>query len=572
MTQLDFFRAAPIVQPPVIQDPWRGARYYQRECCEAILAGFKEYRSQLAVLATGLGKTWIFSAIARQWQGNVLVLAHREELLEQARERLEYMTGETVEIEQAERRAKKTTRIVVASLDTMRSRFRKDRFGKDHFSLVIHDECHRALAPTYRATLEWFNAKLLGVTATPDRGDEQALGKVFENVAYCFDIGRGIDAGYLVPLAGYQVVVDEIQLDGLTKVAGDLAKGQLDEVMVRAVEGIVSKTLELEPNRQGIAFFPGVKSASYAAERFNALRPDSAIFLSGETPSDQRKAMIRAFKDGRFQYLCNCMIATEGFDAPGVSLIIQGRPTLSRALSCQMVGRGTRVVPGLVEPLDGHERAAERRALIAASSKPNLVVLDFVGNGTKHALMTPVDILGADYSDEEVDLAKKKAKVAPGADAKKLLEDSRRELAAVAAAIRSKVQARVSVFNPFEILHVDHESATRSDLRWGRVAPTEKQLEALKRMGVPPVHLKALSKREASNLLAERSRRHDAGLATYSQLARIKEHVGLDDQNISFEAAGRVLTYVAKECDWGRRKKPDLHHALDLVCGRNPNV
>jgi superfamily II DNA or RNA helicase len=578
MTQGDLFSGAARKLEPRAADPWQGLRWFQREACDAIMAGFEENRSQLLVLATGLGKTQCFSAIARNWPGNVLVLAHRQELIYQAKLRLEAMAGEHVGVEMASERASKRDRIVVASLDTMRVQARKDFFGAAHFGLVIHDEAHHALAKSYRETLGWFDAKLLGVTATPDRGDEKALGKVFDSVAYCFDILQGIDAGYLVPLRGRQVELGEIQLDGLSKVAGDLAKGQLDEVMVRAVEGIVHKTLELEPGRQGIGFMPGVKSASYACERMNALLPGSSVFISGETPEGERREATDGFRSGRYRYLWNCMVATEGFDAPAASLIIQGRPTLSRALYAQMVGRGTRVLPNTVEHVDGAERGAERRALIAASAKPDVMILDFVGNATKHALMTPEDLLGGDYSDEEVDEAKRKAKLAPGTNTQQLLAEARSELARVAAAVRSKVTASVRSFNPFQVMDVDLTSTTREDMRWGKLPPTEKQLRALIAMKVPSgatgrspseqemmtALAKRFTQREAGKLLAERNRRHDAGLATYAQLAHLAKY-GLLDKNVSFAGAGRALTYISGECDWGRRKQPDILRILDAV-------
>lgn len=572
MSQGDLFRVPPAIQEPVSTDPWRGLRYYQAEACQAIVDGFAEHRSQLAVLATGLGKTQIFSAIARMWPGNVLVLAHREELVEQARSRLEQMTGELVEVEMADRRASRKTRLVVGSVDTVKQKHRLDRFGKDHFSLIICDEAHHYTAKTYLKPLEFFDAKILGVTATPDRGDEQALGKVFDSVAYCFDILQGIEAGYLVPIRGRQVELGEIQLDGLSKVAGDLAKGQLDEVMVRAVEGIVNRTLALEPGRQGIAFFPGVKSAAYATERFNALIPGSAVFISGDTPAEERRVMAQGFKDGKFRYLCNCMIATEGFDAPACSLIIQGRPTLSRALYAQMVGRGTRVLPGTVDALEGQLAAEARRSAVASSAKADCMILDFVGNATKHALMTPEDLLGGDYTDKEVELAKKKALQAPGSNAQKLLAEARAELARVAAAIRSKVSANHRLFNPFAVLDVDLASTTREDMRWGRLPPTAKQVDALFAMKIPSgapngmsdVDKKRLlaskfSEREAKKLIAERNRRHDAGLATYAQLAQLKRY-GLDDKSVSFKNAGRALTYVAQKCNW----KPERVNVAEL--------
>lgn len=181
------------------------------------------------------------------------------------------------------------------------------------------------------------------------------------------------------------------------------------------------------------------------------------------------------------------------------------------------------------------------------------MVLDFVGNATKHALMTPEDLLGGDYTDAEVEEAKRKAKQQPGANAQKLLADARRELAAVAAAVRSKVNANVRSFNPFQLLNVDLSGTTRDDLRWGRTPATEKQKEALARMKVPPSAIASISEREARKLLAERNKRHDAGLATYAQLAQLKRY-GLDDKSVTFANAGRALTYVAKVCNWNPEK------------------
>ena len=140
-----------------------------------------------------------------------------------------------------------------------------------------------------------------------------------------------------------------------------------------------------------------------------------------------------------------------------------------------------------------------------------------------------------------------------------------KELAAIAAAVRSKVAAVTRSFNPFQVLDVDITSTTREDLRFGRVLPTEAQLASLERMGVPPNARKAMSNREASKLLADRSRRMDAGLATYKQLALISKHVGLDNKDLTFVQAGKVLTYISQECGWGNRKKPELARALELI-------
>lgn len=548
--QLDFFQPLPAIQELPPDEPWRGTRYYQQDACQAVWDGFDEHRSQLLVMATGTGKTIVFSALARAWlaadRGPVLVLANRNELVQQGAASLSRICGVPCEIDQGVETASRKAKLVMASVDTIKQQHRLERYGKDHFTLIIADECHHFCGNTYVRPFEFFaNAKVLGVTATPDRGDEKALGRVFESVAYQFDILQGIEAGYLVPIAGKQVELGEIQLDGIATVAGDLAKGQLDEVMVRAVEGIVAKTLELEPRRRAIGFFPGVKSASYAAERFNALDPGSTGFIHGGSDPMERARIADDYRSGKLKRLMNVGIAIEGFDAPATDLIIQGRPTKSRMFYAQTVGRGTRVLPGVVDHIPGAEGAEARRNAIAASAKPSTLVLDFVGNSTKHALITPEDLLGGDYTDEEVELAKKKAKQNPGGDVRKGLEQARKELAAVAAAVRSKVTANVRSFNPFSMLNLDMSGTTHEDLRWGRTPATAQQKEALFRMKVPPSVIASISEREAKKLLRERNRRHDAGLATYAQLAQLKRF-GLDDPNVTFKDASRALTYVAQ--------------------------
>jgi superfamily II DNA or RNA helicase len=560
MSQVSLFDRPKAAAPA---DDWASLRHYQREACEALIGGFDDNRSQLAVLATGLGKSVIAGALARYWlrhnKGNVLMLANRDELVQQGAGHLQRMCGETCEIEQAQHLASRKARLVMASVDTIKQQHRLDRFGRGHFGLIIADEAQHFVGNTYVKPLDYFqDAKVLGLTATPDRADEKALGQVFDSVGYVRDILAGIEDGYLVPLSGRQVQLGEIQLDGLGKVAGDLAKGQLDEVMVRAVEGVVHKTLELEPHRRAIAFWPGIKSAEYAMERFNALEPGSTCFIHGGTEEGERKRLVAAFRSGAIKRLMNVGIAIEGFDAPATSLIIQARPTLSRMFYAQSCGRGTRVLPGTVEHIPGAEGAAARRAAVAASEKPTCVVLDFVGNATKHALIGPEDLLGGDYEPAEIELAKKKAKGDQGGDVKKRLEEARRELAAVAAAVRSKVQAHVSSFNPFAILEMDLTSTTREDLRWGRQPPSEAQLAALERMKVPKAALKTMSQREASKLLKERNRRHDAGLATFAQLHHLRAF-GIDNPNVTFRDAGAALTYVATNNAW---KAP---HRLDLA-------
>lgn len=540
----------PVRLAPGVKARDYGLRWYQQECKDAEEASLEVNRSCLIVKATGLGKTRTQAALAGDWPGNVLWLAHRDELIQQAVRDIEMVTGEMVEVEQGDIRASGRARIVVGSVDTVKRQNRLDRMGKDRFSLVICDEAHHYYAPTYRRPIEFFNAKIAGMTATPDRGDEKALGQLFDDVAYVFDIQQGIEQGYLVPIRAHEVTVKEINISGVKIQAGDLVAAQLDDVMLKACAGVVSETMKYEPNRQTIVFMPGVKSAELAAQLFNRAKPGSAAFVSGMTPQDERRDIVKAFREGRIQYLCNCMIATEGFDAPNCSCIVMGRPTKSRALYAQMGGRGTRVLPGLVEGIPGREGADARRAVIAGSAKPDLVILDFVGNAGRHRLVSAADILGGNFTEAEVELAKKKTK--SGGNVLAELEKSRVELKRIAAAAQVRAQSIRTEVDPFGILHIQRDDSVN---RFGRSPMTESQYHYLYRTGVTADELNRMSKGEASKLIGSMKVRGDLGLARYSQLQKL-QRVGVADINISEETARRVLYYTEGERMSKRRPDP----------------
>lgn len=514
-------------------------RNYQQEAVDAIMARFKEKDRTLLVMATGLGKTQVGCSVAEQFlPGRVLWLAHRKELVTQGADRLQLVTGEQVDIEMAEFWASNRARIVSASLDSIRTRL--DRWPPDHFSLVVFDEFHHAVAKSYRKVWEHFTGKKLGMTATPDRGDEKALGQLVDDVAGVWDIVDGIHGGYLVPIKGQSVRVDEVNLSNISKTAGDLAAGELDEEMASHIEGIVSKTLELEPGRTGIWFFPGVKSAELACDRLNALGHSSA-FVCGETPKEERDDIMKGFKNGTYRHLTNCQVATEGFDAPNADMVVIGRPTLSRALYAQMVGRGLRVLPGTVDGISGD--ADTRRALVLASAKPHCAVVDFAGNAGKHTLITPEDLLGGDYTEEEVKLAKKVAKECPGDDVLANLEKARKELKAMMAKLQSKVKASVTSFNPFELLHMDNPDPHKEAYR---EPATPQQLATLKAsFNCKDKQITNLSKLEAQKLLGSLQTRRRLGLASLNQIAVLQKH-GVTSPNIPFKVASKAIDYIAR--------------------------
>jgi len=428
-------------------------RPYQRKAVGRIFECLAVNRSTLLVLATAGGKTTIFGEVAKLWRGRVLVLAHREELLDQARKRLEVMCGEPVGLEQAEDWAG-GQRIVVGSVPTLGTgkAYRRERFQARPFSLVIVDEAHHAPAKSYRKVLDTFpDAKVLGVTATPDRGDEQALGQIFESVAYKADYLELADDGWLVPVNAFTVELGQVDLRKVDARAGDFAIGALDKAMQAGHERVVAKTLEMADGRKTIVFVPGVEGAHMLAATFNR-DGRVAVVVDGKTPKDLRRDLLAQHARGEVQVLVNVGIATEGYDCPGVACVAIARPTKSRALYAQMAGRGARVLPDLVDHL---ETAGDRIAAIAGSGKPDLLLLDFVGQAGRHKLVSPIDILGGVEDPEILARARRLLRKKPmrPADAVALAKEEakrdRERREASIRGIRSDVRAGAHRVDPF---------------------------------------------------------------------------------------------------------------------------
>lgn len=553
MTQLSIFnRPSPLElifdELPREGDP-DGLRYYQRTGLGHSLAALERVMAVLVVMATGTGKTRLFRTLAKYSHVNILVLAHRDELINQAVKELQGL-GELIGVEKADVVSSAKHRIVVGSVQSLNPK-RLARLGPDRFQLIIVDEAHHSTATSYQRIFQFFKAKRFGVTATPNRGDKQALGKVYDEVAFVFDIEDGIEAGYLVPIRGRRVVLDTINLDDLKKQAGDLPAGALDEVMAVNVNAIVDKTLELEPTRTAICFFPGVKSAELAANRFNHIRPGSAAFVSGFTNTDERAGIMAAFKQGRIKYLCNCGVATEGFDAPNASLVVLARPTLSHALYCQMIGRGGRVLPDVVDRFHGEAFAKERREAIANSRKPDMMILDFVGNSQKHDLVTPLDVLGGKYSDAEVKEAKKHIK--SGANVQEALAEARAKLRQLAERPAGQLKSVVHNFDPFAILGLSIRDDERYAGRFGSRNATPPQVSRLASLGFKQDDLNQLSFRGAKKLLDRCDQRKTDGLCSYRQLAILQRH-GITETELPIERATAALEYIATKEGWPTSK------------------
>ena len=334
-------------------------RDYQIECLETLLARYRGgKRRELVCLPTGTGKTVIFAAFPRffKMKKRMLVLAHREELLDQARDKITRANPELkVEIEQAGRRASKGSDVVIASVPTLgrKNSKRLARLDPEEFYLLVVDEAHHSTAATYKRVLEHFGVfkkdtrkLLVGFTATPKRGDGEGLDQVFDEIAFSRTLPEMILSGYLAPVAGWRVETD-VDLSGVRTRMGDFVTGQLsDAVNVKERNRLVVEVYrERLEEKRTLVFCVDVAHAKGLAKAFRKAGIASAS-VTGETPGDERKKILADFASGKTRVVTNCMVLTEGYDEPSVAGIILARPTKSSLLYTQMIGRGTRLHPG----------------------------------------------------------------------------------------------------------------------------------------------------------------------------------------------------------------------------------
>lgn len=428
-------------------------------------------RSTLVVSATGTGKTIVFATIAdrRQSHGRVMIIAHMDALIGQAASKLEAVIGSKPEIEKADQWAH-DGHFVVASRQSLASGKEKKRFARFDpwaFGTIIIDEADTALCDTMVEILRHFNqnpdCKICGVTATPERGDKQALGKLFESVCSTYMLQEAVHDGWLVTPKRYVVDIPGLDFRKVSTVAGDMNSAEREAAMIeeKPLHGVVHATIEQacglpqhamislvgselqvnarakqiiegrgnewadalrqaededtermrselkalagdNPRLKTLVFASGIKHAKRMADIFERWIPGSAKYVIGETPVEERDGIFRAFHSGEFQFLIGCDVMTVGFDEPDIQLMAMARPTKSRRLYIQMLGRGTRPLDAIAHELGKYATADERRAVIAASTKATVQILDFAGNTGKHQLMSVVDIFAGENCDQSI--------------------------------------------------------------------------------------------------------------------------------------------------------------------------
>lgn len=530
----------------------RTPRPYQQVAIDTAIAQYRQgFRSTLAVMATGTGKTYTASQVmARTLDkgGACLWLNERDNLVTQMVNDLPGMLGVDAYREQGQIRALPSARVVVATVQSM-TQARLETFDPRKFSLIIPDEAHHSVCESYRRVFNYFSsARILGLSATPQRLDGRAMQLVYETTCADYLMGPAIADGWLVKvrtLPGRQRLdLAKLKRQGGADFTDDAIAGLITP---EVLNGMVADILALHEGRRGVSYWPRVEIAHIAAKVCNSKAPGSAQAVDGGMDRDQQRRILDAHKAGQFKHLMNCGVVVEGYDDSGIAYVYQGRPTKSISRHIQEMGRGTRPVA----PVDLYATAAERRAAIAASSKPDILVLDAVGN-YGHDVASPVDALAGTLDDEKT---KKRAREIlekdGGGDVEAALEAARRmsegEREAEARRV-ARVQAQRfewgKAIDPFSAFGLPPQEDVAGSLVPG---PSLKMKQFLYReMGTCPPSLTAADANRLSKTIRARKK---AGLADTRTVQWLSRH-GIAGQRMYQETADRARQAIREKRDW----------------------
>lgn len=509
-------------------------RPYQNEAKTAVFVQWdKGTKKTLLVLPTGTGKTVVFAKIAEACvrQGRrVLILAHRGELLEQAADKIWKTTGLKCALEKAESTCLGSWyRITVGSVQSLMRPKRLSQFPPDYFDSIIIDEAHHCLSDGYQRVLEYFSgANVLGVTATPDRGDMRNLGQYFESLAYEYTLPAAIRDGYLSPIKALTIPL-KLDLSGVGVQSGDFKAGDLGTALDPYLHSIAEEMAKHCKGRKTVVFLPLVKTSQKFRDILNE-KGFSAAEVNGE--SADRKEILRDFDAGKYNVLCNSMLLTEGWDCPSVDCVVVLRPTKVRSLYSQMVGRGTRLSPG----------------------KEFLLLLDFLWHTERHELCHPANLIC-----ESAEVAKKMTENIEAAGAPVDIEEAERQASEDVVAQREEALAKQlaemrrrkkRLVDPLQFemsIQAEDLAGYVPSFGYEMAPPSKKQTEALEKFGILPDEIETAGK--ASVLLDRLSKRRDAGLSTPKQIRQLEGRGFLHVGTWSFEAASKMIGRIAAN-DW----------------------
>lgn len=501
-------------------------RPYQLEAVKAINQQWHEFRSTLLVQATGTGKTIVFAECVRRLlklNKKILILAHRDELISQAQDKLSFCGIESV-IEKAEKHtAGSGAAVTIGSVQSLNKKRLKE-FEQDAFDVIIIDEAHHTYSNSYLKVLEYFSqAKVLGVTATPYRGDKKDLSKIFESLAYEYPLDQAIRDGYLCPIKVKMMPVS-IDISKVKITAGDYQASDLSETLKPYLEEIASIMVKECKNRRTVIFLPLIATS----KQFTKILQEKGINaeeINGQSPD--RKEILQRFERGEIDVLCNAMLLTEGWDCPSVDCIINLRPTRSSALYTQIVGRGTRIYPG----------------------KENLLILDFLWQTAEHNLCRPTSLTAKTENVKKIaeELIKKKGE----ADLMELTEEAEHEVIrvererTVAKRLKENRHKKAKTVDAIDYaLNIGFDEILDYEpvFPWEFMPISEKQKQLIANKGLDPAPLE--NRGQASQLINKIVYRSQHNLCTPKQLNLLTRY-GFNATSWSFDQAKRVIGALA---------------------------
>lgn len=507
-------------------------RPYQQGARDAIHTEWENGHTRtLLVLPTGTGKTIVFASVAADQVragDRVLILAHRGELLEQAADKLQRSTGLVSAVEKAESTCLDSWfRVVVGSVQTLQRTARLERFPHDYFGTIIIDEAHHAITDGYRRILDYFgDAKVLGVTATPDRGDMRNLGEVFDSLAYEYKLTDAIKEGYLCRILA-QTVPLQLDISSVTLSGGDYAVADLGTALDPYLEQIAAEMARRCKSRKTVVFLPLIKTSQKFRDLLNA-HGFRAAEVNGQ--SEDRGEVLADFDAGKYNVLCNSMLLTEGWDCPSVDCVVILRPTKVRSLYSQMVGRGTRLSPG----------------------KTDLLLLDFLWMTDRHELCRPADLVCEDRA-----VARQMTETLAESGCPEDIEEAAAQASedvvaqreeALAKQLAEQRRKKAKLVDPLQYemsIQAEDLSGYVPAFGWEAGPPSDKQTAALEKLGILPDAVESAGK--AALLLDRLNKRRDEGLTTPKQIRCLEkygfQHVG----TWSFEAACHMIDRIAAQ-------------------------
>lgn len=506
-------------------------RPYQEEAKTAVFSEWeKGNKKTLLVLPTGCGKTIVFSKITEECvrRGDrVLILAHRGELLEQAADKLNKSTGLGCAVEKAESTCIGSWfRVVVGSVQTLMREKRLGQFPADYFDTIIIDEAHHCISDSYQKVLNHFSeAKELGVTATPDRGDMKNLGSHFDSLAYEYTMPKAIKEGYLSPIKALTLPL-KIDMSTVGVQAGDFKASDIGTALDPYLHGIAAEMKKYCADKKTVVFLPLVKTSQKFRDILNE-NGFKAAEVNGD--SQDRAQILSDFENDRYNVLCNSMLLTEGWDCPSVDCIVVLRPTKVRSLYCQMVGRGTRLHPG----------------------KDHLLLLDFLWHTERHELCHPADLICQNKEVAKVmteNLEKQAGCAVDIEDAEKTASEdvvAQRE-EALAKQLEEMKRRKKKLVDPLQFemsIQAEDLSGYVPTFGWEMGPPSDKQKSTLEKLGILPDQIESAGK--AAQLLNRLDKRREEGLTTPKQIRFLEgrgfQHVG----TWQFDTAKKLIDRIA---------------------------